>query len=728
MKTNQNLESAKESKIKAVLAVLAFILLALIVFGLIWAFWLGPATPVGIGWYLFSFAAGLTMIVLPCTLPLAFVIVPLSLGKGAAKGLGIALSFGLGVAIMLSMYGILAAVLGGVIIQTLGGTLETVKNWLYLIAGATAFLFSLGALGLVRYRMPSYTGAAPAFIQKQQDYLKAFLLGLFLGNIGVGCPHPATPVIFTRIATSGSVFYGWLLFFVHALGRVLPLLLLSFLGILGVNALSWLVKRKDKIERATGWMMVFVAAFILVLGLFTHDWWVASGQHTLFEEITQEERFLRTLASRLNAEPPHTHGFPSGTGLFGLPLWFGDWILVFLWIVPMWWYHFKKEREENKKNNKRFGFLTILSLLLIFVFVFYLPLRFKSQVLGKEMRERPHQETQTMLMPEDMVHSDKESGHTGENILYHEEEEIKEGLAINFKVAPIPALVGAETRLDFLVNEKPSGAPVTGLDLDHGKFIHILGVRDDLNEFFHLHPKNTGEGFWSVNYQFNKPGRYKIFSNVRKNGGEHTFGHPYFIVEGEGATSEKEISLGKTASVDSYRVTLDYKEPISAGAPTSILVSVKNAAGEDVVLDNYLGAKLHLAVIKEDLTNFIHTHPEEWMSNDHSGSIRIFKEVLAHGAEEDGMENMEMEIPGKEGRYEFKVIFPKPGIYRLFAQFRPAGSILPEDEALTAGFFVKTEEVKISFAESRWTYFLTSLVLLLLLSMGVQRYLSVDKN
>src|SRR3989344_5450880 len=168
------------------------LILTIVVFGLSWFFFLGPDTPVGFGWYLFSFAAGLSMIVLPCTLPLAFVIVPLSMGRGA-KGLGIALAF------------------------------------------------ALGEIGLVKFRMPTYTGAAPAFIQKQQDYLKALLLGLFLGNIGVGCPHPATPVILTRIAASGDVFYGWLLFFTHAVGRVLPLLLLAFLGIIGINALSWLV-------------------------------------------------------------------------------------------------------------------------------------------------------------------------------------------------------------------------------------------------------------------------------------------------------------------------------------------------------------------------------------------------------------------------------------------------------------------------------------------------------
>lgn len=344
----------ESAKLKTVLITFAFGLLALLIFGLTWFFFIGPATPVGFGWYLFSFAAGLTMIVLPCTLPLAFVIVPLSMGKGAGKGLGIAIAFGLGVAITLSFYGIIAAIVGEVAIGTIRAPLETVKNWLYFVAGIFAYLFALGELGLVKFHMPSYSGAAPAFIQKQGDYLKALLLGLFLGNIGVGCPHPATPVILTRIAASGDVFYGWSLFFVHAIGRVLPLLLLAILGIMGVNALKWLVARKDKIERATGWSMVFVAGFILVLGLFTHGWWVFSGQHTLFEELTQEERVLGVVVQRFNlGPPPHAHGAEEligKTGLLGLPFWLGNWVLVILWILPMWWYYFRRKQELRIKN------------------------------------------------------------------------------------------------------------------------------------------------------------------------------------------------------------------------------------------------------------------------------------------------------------------------------------------------------------------------------------------
>ena len=100
------------------LILLTFGLAAVIVLGLFSAFF-GSTSPEGFGWYLFSYAMGLTMIVLPCTFPLAFVIVPLSLGKGPMKGLFMAVSFGAGVALTLSMYGVLAAIIGRTFITTL---------------------------------------------------------------------------------------------------------------------------------------------------------------------------------------------------------------------------------------------------------------------------------------------------------------------------------------------------------------------------------------------------------------------------------------------------------------------------------------------------------------------------------------------------------------------------------------------------------------------------------
>lgn len=337
--------TAPDSKVRSTLIFAVLGVAAAIIFGIIYLFVLAPTVPDGsIGWFLFSFATGLTMIVMPCTLPLAFVIVPLSMGKGIVRGLGIALAFGLGVATMLSTYGIIAALLGGYALEFLGNDIEPIKNWVYFIAGLFALVFALSEIGLLNIHMPTYSGAAPAFIQKRGEIIKAFMLGLFLGNVGVGCPHPATPLILIEIASSGDVLYGWLMFLVHAIGRVLPLLLLAFMAVLGVNGLNWLMKHKAAVERVTGWGMVFVAGFILTLGLFTHDWWVNSGIHSALESVTQESYFNAWFNDALDQNVAHEHGLEDGVGLFGQPLWWGHWFLVLTWLIPIWWYFRKKRR------------------------------------------------------------------------------------------------------------------------------------------------------------------------------------------------------------------------------------------------------------------------------------------------------------------------------------------------------------------------------------------------
>lgn len=409
-------EQAQDKHWRGLFVLFAIGLLGVFLAGLYWIFTASTSSPIGAGWFLFSFAAGLSMIVLPCTLPLAFVIVPLSMGKGYVKGLAIALAFGLGVAFTLSMYGVLAALLGKAVFgfAGAGGSGEIIKNIFYTIAGVFAMVFALGELGFVKARMPTYMGAAPGFIQKRKDITKALMLGLFLGNIGIGCPHPATPIILGQIGVTGDVFYGWLLFFVHAIGRIIPLLLLAILGILGVNATKALLRHKDKIARGTAWGMVFVGAFLFTLGFFSHDWWVASGQHTLLESFTQEERFTNIISAQLGAPPAHRHGVEEivgKTGFFGLPLWMGNWVFVLLMIIPLWWYLAREQKRifvlpEAERalplavlHSKRWSIL-LLSLLLIMVFTYALPQRFLSQAM---MEEQEHAGA-GMMMDESMPH------------------------------------------------------------------------------------------------------------------------------------------------------------------------------------------------------------------------------------------------------------------------------------------------------------------------------------
>lgn len=787
---------------------LAIILFAVIAVGLFWLFSFKGSVGVadsGLGffWWIFSFAAGLSMIVLPCTLPLAFVIVPLSMGKGIRKGLGMALSFGAGIAITLSLYGIIAALVGQVALETLGAPLETVKNWVYFVAGIFALLFALSEIGLLKFRMPTYTGAAPAFIQRRQDYLKALLLGLFLGNIGIGCPHPATPLILVEIASSGNVLYGWLLFLVHAVGRVLPLLFLALLGIMGVNGLSWLTSRKERVERITGWAMVFVAGFILTLGLFTHDWWVNSGIHTQLEKLTQEESLLSIVRENIGSEVTHEHGPEEGSGLFGLPLWLGNWFLVLVWIVPLWWWWFKDARRvreipaerqtseqtaEHRLLLSREKFFTTLTLLLGILFIYLLPHNFlehESRGHGGDGKmpfdenvPHGHDAIGNSLLPsqspssvgqipidERMPHGHDAAGNSlpsndhgsmmgkGEHMNMGgahtaEEGDVTEGIVANFSLSAA-ARVGVETALTFFVNQKPAGNPVDDLEIEHERFYHLVGVREDLNQFVHLHPEKTSAGRWAVSYAFPQPGVYKFWSGLRQGGVTHSFGHPRFPVAG---ADGKIPSLRPTpeflssVSAGDYRVSLAHRKPLAAERSESLRFTIRDTSGSPAALENYLGESMHLVIIKDDLSEYVHTHPGEGTEGGHDASDGH------HGFQIENIAPMRLALAGfpvveaagthagphneadQGSPVVFSATFPSAGVYKVFGQFRPRDANLAPDETLLAEFYVRVAERGVqgeggdAFAgvdpRTKWWILLAiSLVLIPVLSYGVHRYL-----
>ncbi|MFV1917013.1 MAG: hypothetical protein ACC618_00785, partial [Patescibacteria group bacterium] len=112
------------------------------------------------------------------------------------------------------------------------------------------------------------------------DYLKAFFMGLFLGNAGIACPNPATYVILTYIAASGNIAYGAALQGVNGLGRFLPLLAITILAIVGVNASMWFMKKKEGIQKATAWGLILTGAFIVVWGFFGHYWFLNTPIHS----------------------------------------------------------------------------------------------------------------------------------------------------------------------------------------------------------------------------------------------------------------------------------------------------------------------------------------------------------------------------------------------------------------------------------------------------------------
>jgi len=642
-------------RLKVVLVSILFILLTAIVLGLVAAFSFS-GSPVGLGWFVFSFAMGLTMIVLPCTLPLAFVIVPLSMGKGAMRGLLIALAFSVGVAITLSFYGVLAALLGEVAIGGLGAPLEVVKNWLYVAAGLFAIVFALGELGFLKVRMPSYSGSAPMFIQKQQEVIKAFLLGLFMGNIGVGCPHPATPLILTRIAASGDVFYGWLLFLVNAIGRVMPLMFLALLGILGVNGISFLLKHKEKITRATGWMMVGVGGFLFTLGFFTHDWWVYSGQHSLFELFTQEERFTGLIAGRLQIGAPHTHGLEElmgHTGLLGAPLWLGNWVLIFLWTAPLWFTWWKErqrihalpeaeQKQPHEMNRLRALFFGALTVVIAGGVLWTSHWFLQHKTLEMEMMEEPP--------------------------------------AFQLEITA-PSVLEAGRPQDLIIELKDEkGKPLTDLEFSHERLVHVVIISEDLETLGHVHAEDIGPitdemkaaGRYTVRYTFPQQGReYLVAVDTIHEGHEVAL---YQRVKTAGTSSVPVITkdFSRTKTFDGYTTSFEYEpSPLKSGEEAHFRYRFEKGGAPVDDFEPYLAATTHLSIVSADLGTFIHTHGD---ITPEISALPGVSEAFASGAHEGG-DNAAP--PAQFGPYvTAHVVFPHPGLYKIFSQVQHQGKVI----------------------------------------------------
>ena len=330
-----------EQKLKSYLVFLAFILFSITLIGLFWL----ATSPMESVTIALSYAAGLSMIFLPCTFPLVFVIIPLSMGKTPKKGFLMALLFGLGLTITLTFYGIIIAFVG----QFFG--LDNATRLMFIVAGAAAFVFGLSELKLTKNLVPGFSSiGTPMFIRKRKDYVKAFLLGLFLGNAGIGCPNPAFYILLTYIASLGNIFQGAILGFVHGVGRATPLIFLSILAILGVNATQVISKRIESIGKLTGFALIFFGSFLFTIGLHGMHWWEDSVFHSTWNQM------ILNIAPALAEAPDHA----VAAGLIESSLELGWLTFLGLFFLPILYYYWK-----FRKNKKHLMIIALIFLLLI---------------------------------------------------------------------------------------------------------------------------------------------------------------------------------------------------------------------------------------------------------------------------------------------------------------------------------------------------------------------------
>ncbi len=198
----------------------------------------GPLYGWAMVWTLLGiFAGGMALNLTPCVYPL----IPITVSYfGGRRGKGQLISHGLcyigGLSITNSVLGVVAALTGGL----MGAMLQ--NPLVLVVVAAVLIVFAASLFGFWELRVP--TGLMQAASKSYAGYLGTLFMGLTLGVVAAPCIGPFVLSLLTWVASMGSPWLGFIIFFTLSLGLGLPLFFLAvFSG------------QIDKLPRSGEWML-----------------------------------------------------------------------------------------------------------------------------------------------------------------------------------------------------------------------------------------------------------------------------------------------------------------------------------------------------------------------------------------------------------------------------------------------------------------------------------------
>ena len=188
------------------------------------------------------FAGGMALNLTPCVYPM----IPITVsyfggqatkgGEGRGRLLVHGLCYLLGLALTNSLLGVVASLTGGL----MGAMLQN-PIVLIVVAGVLVF-FATSLLGLWEMRLPS--GLTQAAAKSYTGYFGSLFMGITLGVVAAPCIGPFVLGLLTWVASMGSPWIGFVVFFTLSLGLGLPLFFLAMFS-----------GQLEKLPRSGGWMI-----------------------------------------------------------------------------------------------------------------------------------------------------------------------------------------------------------------------------------------------------------------------------------------------------------------------------------------------------------------------------------------------------------------------------------------------------------------------------------------
>ena len=217
---------------------------------------------------------------------------------------------------------------------------------------------------------------------------------------------------------------------------------------------------------------------------------------------------------------------------------------------------------------------------------------------------------------------------------------IPERVEFDMQVTHSPALLkpGELGTLDFHISDPRSGKAVRDFEKVHEKLIHLFVVSESLEFFAHIHPTLMPDRSFRQEVRLPEGGMYRLLADFYPAGSVPQLALGTIYVNGSGLPQKLAAALGPSKAENlTASLRMEPEEPI-AGLETRLYFSLRPGDGMEL----YLGAWAHMLVASADLIDLMHLHP------------------FLHNA---------------DGSVQFTLLFPRPGLYRIWTQFQRLGVV-----------------------------------------------------